>query len=1176
MKRLLTIVVTLFFTQMVFGQFSGEGAGTESDPYKICTAVQLDQIRNFENSGVVFELMNDIDMYDYLLENTGKSGWQPITLFKGVLKGNNHIIKGLYASKEYSVDSGIYSFIKKVQYATIKDLGLEYIQDVSCYQGALLCLAAEKSSIEGCFIKAKMISCKSSTFGGLINTCYSSSIKNNVLMFDSIVMSKNSHAGGLCAELFSSNCIGNSVKGNVICPVYKENISWFVGGLIGEISYDPTLTVYPDVMICDNKFEGKVVGQKNVGGLVGYTGNSSTKDYQCVIKRNLVVGDVFGEQSQSIGGLCGWSVNGEYTYNVVINDTIFGNKYSGYLCGYYGSSNHTVSNNRRLVSTKKYNGYVGGTYKQEEPTTLGQSLLKTKDTFTGLGWDFENTWSINEGETYPFLQVESKLGLVSSISLSATSIELVVGKSKTISATIQPVTANNRELLWSSDDETIAKVSDGTITVISVGNTIITATTTDGSNISARCSVTVTESNSESISPSDISSIKNTVYSSSFTVRAGNKYTLPVNVKSEEENISGFQFDIILPQGVTIDKNSRGTAYAVTFDAASDRTSSEYHSIVSGDQTDGSVRILCSSNSAELILGTDGAVLNIPLTISDDIESGDYPINFQNIVLSTVDAERLTSDDITMVMTIPSFIPGDVNADTYIDVADITATASHIVGRTSSNFIEAAADVNNDTYVDVADITLIAKAIVGTTTLSAKIMSKSVSRSSAYVNTTVDALPFHINPSTTAQLMKINLNNPSEKISGMQFDLYLPEGITVDKNIRGTAYDYIFDSESNRTDAAYHSVVSGDQIDGAIRFLCSSNSAELILGDGGPVFNIKLSASSEMLAGIYAFEMKNIVVSTENAERLTPVDYKGTIIVGEPNLAGNITINGRYEDVDLINSIASNKGVTSLDLVEVVSIPENSVIETGNKNALLFLNDRISIQNQINVITNDVCNELAITDGDNFASPCSFNALTASYNRIMPNQWGTICLPFNVTIDEGDKYEFYEIASFDGETLTVNKVNGILAAGTPALVLRTEEETEIVIEQNNTNIIVDTQEGSSCNELTLYGTLQDTTLEGDGYIVSNNKFWWIDDLRNAGNTIKLAPFRAWIESRNANFAKALSISAWNETSAVETIKALTDGSVEYYDINGFRTKKLQKGMNIVKTNNGETKKIVVK
>ena len=106
--------------------------------------------------------------------------------------------------------------------------------------------------------------------------------------------------------------------------------------------------------------------------------------------------------------------------------------------------------------------------------------------------------------------------------------------------------------------------------------------------------------------------------------------------------------------------------------------------------------------------------------------------------------------------------------------------------------------------------------------------------------------------------------------------------------------------------------------------------------------------------------------------------------------------------------------------------------------------------------------------------------------------------------------------------------------------------------------------------------MQDTTLEGDGYIVSNNKFWWIDDLRNAGNTIKLAPFRAWIESRNANFAKALSISAWNETSAVETIKALTDGSVEYYDINGFRTKKLQKGMNIVKTNNGETKKIVVK
>lgn len=1170
MNKVITILITLLFTQTTFAQFSGEGAGTESNPYRICNAIQLDQIRNFEGSGVVFELMNDIDIYDYLQENTGIYGWQPIPLFKGVLKGNNHVIKGLYVNTKERV-----AFFDLIQYATIKDLGLEYTK-VSSYGGALLCHKAEKSTIEGCFIKAQKIYCQGeNSYGGLIDLCYSSSLKYNALLFDSIIMSSNNSVGGLCNKLCSSNCIGNSVKGDVICRTYKANISWFVGGLIGEVDYDPTLSNCPDIMICDNKFEGKVVGQCDVGGLVGrIDNNSTTKDYKCTITRNLIIGNVLGEQSKAIGGLCGWSMMGVHTNNVLINDTILGNTYSGYLCGFYGSSNHTVSNNRRLATTKKIGGYVGGSFKFQEPSTVGPSVLKIQDTYSGLGWDFENTWSINEGEAYPFLQAESKFGLVSSISLNEQSVELMVGKCRTISATIQPVTASNKELLWSSSDETIVKVKNGTITAISVGHAIITASSTDGSNISAQCNVTVTESNSENIIPSDMSSIKNTVYASSFTIRAGNQFTMPVNVKSEEENISGFQFDIVLPQGVTIDKNSRGTAYAVTFDAASGRTSTEYHSIVSGDQPDGSIRILCSSNSAELILGSDGTVLNIPLTISDVIESGDYPIYFRNIVLSTVDAERITSEDITMIMTIPSFTLGDVNGDDYIDVADITATASHIVGRTPSSFIEAAADVNSDTHVDVADITLIAKAIVGTTTLSAKKMFKTNKQPSGYVNTTVDALPFHISPSTSSQLLKIHLNNPSVEISGIQFDLYLPEGITVDKNKRGTAYDYAFDSESNRTDATYHSVVSGDQPDGAIRFLCSSNSAEIILGNSGPVFNIKLSASADMPAGIYTFEMKNIVVSTGDAERLTPIDYKGTIIVGEPNLSGNIKINGRYEDLSIINSIASNKYVTSLDLVDVVSIPENSVVETANKNALLFLNDKLSMQNRSNVIINGVCNKLIITDGNNFASPVSFNVLSASYYRPMTNNWETICLPFEVTMDDAGKYEFFELADFDGETLTVNKVYGTLAAGTPSLVLCAENETEIDIIQGNTNIVADTQEGSSCNALTLRGTLQETTLNDDGYILINNKFWWIDDLRNAGNTIILAPFRAWIESKSANMVKSFGVSIWNDPTAVEVVKALIEGNVEYYDINGCRTHKKHKGVNIVKTKNGKTIKII--
>lgn len=46
--------------------------------------------------------------------------------------------------------------------------------------------------------------------------------------------------------------------------------------------------------------------------------------------------------------------------------------------------------------------------------------------------------------------------------------------------------------------------------------------------------------------------------------------------------------------------------------------------------------------------------------------------------------------------------------------------------------------------------------------------------------------------------------------------------------------------------------------------------------------------------------------------------------------------------------------------------------------------------------------------------------------------------------------------------------------------------------------------------------------------------------------------------------------------AAETVNALTDGTAEYYDINGHRLNSLQKGVNIVKFSNGSTKKVIIK
>ena len=81
---------------------------------------------------------------------------------------------------------------------------------------------------------------------------------------------------------------------------------------------------------------------------------------------------------------------------------------------------------------------------------------------------------------------------VSSIELDEDEMTLFPGETKKITATVIPMDATNRTLAWTSTDEAVATVEDGTITARGKGSASIIATSTDGSNIQAVCHVTVT------------------------------------------------------------------------------------------------------------------------------------------------------------------------------------------------------------------------------------------------------------------------------------------------------------------------------------------------------------------------------------------------------------------------------------------------------------------------------------------------------------------------------------------------------------------------------------------------------------------------------------------------------------------------------------------------------------
>ena len=82
---------------------------------------------------------------------------------------------------------------------------------------------------------------------------------------------------------------------------------------------------------------------------------------------------------------------------------------------------------------------------------------------------------------------------VESVSLDAEALELEVGKTKEVFATVLPENATNKELIWSSSDESVATVENGLITALKEGKTVISAKSKDGyKSASVEVSVTAT------------------------------------------------------------------------------------------------------------------------------------------------------------------------------------------------------------------------------------------------------------------------------------------------------------------------------------------------------------------------------------------------------------------------------------------------------------------------------------------------------------------------------------------------------------------------------------------------------------------------------------------------------------------------------------------------------------
>lgn len=85
----------------------------------------------------------------------------------------------------------------------------------------------------------------------------------------------------------------------------------------------------------------------------------------------------------------------------------------------------------------------------------------------GAGYDREVYW----GET---------IIPVTGVTLDENSGTLTVGDTKSLTATVSPANATNKNVTWTSSNTAVATVSNGVITAVAIGNATITVTTNDG------------------------------------------------------------------------------------------------------------------------------------------------------------------------------------------------------------------------------------------------------------------------------------------------------------------------------------------------------------------------------------------------------------------------------------------------------------------------------------------------------------------------------------------------------------------------------------------------------------------------------------------------------------------------------------------------------------------------
>ena len=222
---------------------------------------------------------------------------------------------------------------------------------------------------------------------------------------------------------------------------------------------------------------------------------------------------------------------------------------------------------------------------------------------------------------------------------------------------------------------------------------------------------------------------------------------------------------------------------------------------------------------------------------------------------------------------------------------------------------------------------------------------------------------------------------------------------------------------------------------------------------------------------------------------------------------------------------------------------------------------------------------VSLSDASYISDQATGTVDAISYTRQMSSDWGTLVLPYPLTLTGNEPYRLYAIDNMTGEELVLKQLEGTVAAGTPCVVKRNGSEAELTFSANNAelNMAINDQ---PMDGMKFSGTYWTKDVD-NGYIIAKDRFWNVAELNKSDlvKGVKVKPFRAWLSGTSANAPAQLSMRIDGSTTGInasEALDALNDAEAEYYDLSGKRLDEPQRGVNIVRMKSGKTKKIIIK